>query len=146
MGLYLIFKRGVGSNIYFFDHRLLEFNNDYLQSKMDPKEAELIVHFVSYLVANHYSPNNITVLTLYSGQLFQIKQEMKKKRNLKGLIISTVDNYQGDENDIVILSLVRSNKQNNLGFLKASNRICVALSRAKKGILLFGIISKIFVG
>lgn len=45
-----------------------------------------------------------------------------------------MDNYQGEESRIVILSLVRSNRDGNIGFLAASNRICVALSRAKEGL------------
>lgn len=36
-----------------------------------------------------------------------------------------------EENDIIILSLVRSNEEGNIGFLKTDNRICVAVSRAK---------------
>ena len=52
--------------------------------------------------------------------------------------VTTVDNYQGEENDIIILSLVRSNHQNQIGFLKASNRVCVALSRARYGLFIFG--------
>lgn len=52
--------------------------------------------------------------------------------------VKTVDNYQGEENDIVLLSLVRSNNQDNIGFLKISNRICVALSRARLGMYIFG--------
>ena len=49
-----------------------------------------------------------------------------------------MDNYQGEENDIIILSLVRSNNENNIGFLKNSNRVCVALSRARQGLFIFG--------
>ena len=50
----------------------------------------------------------------------------------------TVDNYQGEENDIIILSLVRSNAKNNIGYLKISNRVNVGLSRAKHGMFIFG--------
>ena len=42
------------------------------------------------------------------------------------------------ENEIIILSLVRSNKENKIGFLKIPNRVNVALSRAKKGMYIFG--------
>jgi len=45
--------------------------------------------------------------------------------------VTVVDNFQGEENDIVLLSLVRSNDENKIGFLNTENRICVALSRAK---------------
>ena len=52
-----------------------------------------------------------------------------------------VDNFQGEENDIILLSLVRSNEERNIGFLQTENRVCVALSRAKKGFYCIGNIS-----
>jgi len=52
--------------------------------------------------------------------------------------VSSVDNFQGEENDIIILSLVRSNKENNIGFLKIANRVCVALSRARNAFYIIG--------
>ena len=52
--------------------------------------------------------------------------------------VVTVDSYQGEENTVVLLSLVRSNSQGTIGFLGVENRVCVALSRAKSGFYLFG--------
>ncbi|PAA46420.1 hypothetical protein BOX15_Mlig016543g4 [Macrostomum lignano] len=52
--------------------------------------------------------------------------------------IFTIDLYQGDENDIVIVSLVRSNPSNNIGFLKTLNRRCVAQSRARLVMVFIG--------
>jgi len=52
--------------------------------------------------------------------------------------IKVVDNYQGEESDIILLSLVRSNEEGIIGFLKDENRICVALSRAKYGLYIMG--------
>ena len=49
----------------------------------------------------------------------------------RGVRVTGVDNFQGEENEIIIRSLVRSNDENRIGFLKTDNRICVALSRAK---------------
>ncbi|KAA0200392.1 hypothetical protein HAZT_HAZT003234, partial [Hyalella azteca] len=54
------------------------------------------------------------------------------------MCVSTVDNYQGEENDIILLSMVRSNDSGNIGFLKIANRVCVALSRAKLGLFIIG--------
>ncbi|XP_014781926.1 NFX1-type zinc finger-containing protein 1 [Octopus bimaculoides] len=45
---------------------------------------------------------------------------------------------QREENDIILLSLVRSNEHNSIGYLKIDNRVCVALSRAKKGLYVIG--------
>ena len=50
----------------------------------------------------------------------------------------TVDNFQGEENDVILMSLVRSNNNNKIGFLSTDNRICVALSRAKQGFYCVG--------
>ena len=55
-----------------------------------------------------------------------------------GVRVTAVDNYQGEENDVIILSLVRSNEEESVGFLKTDNRVCVALSRAKNGLYAFG--------
>jgi len=57
---------------------------------------------------------------------------------LEDMKITVVDNYQGEESDIILLSLVRSNEKGNVGFLKTENRICVALSRAKYGLYIMG--------
>jgi len=56
---------------------------------------------------------------------------IQKTSLLKALKISTVDNFQGEEAKVVVVSLVRSNDQNKCGFLRTSNRINVLLSRAK---------------
>lgn len=52
--------------------------------------------------------------------------------------VHTVDGYQGEENDVILLSLVRSNTQQSIGFLDNKNRLVVALSRARRGLYLFG--------
>jgi superfamily I DNA and/or RNA helicase len=57
---------------------------------------------------------------------------------LKEVRIMVVDNFQGEENDIILLSLVRSNTEAKIGFLKTENRVCVALSRAKMGFYIIG--------
>lgn len=52
--------------------------------------------------------------------------------------IATIDNFQGEESDIIVISLVRSNNTGKIGFLKVQNRINVMLSRAKHGMFLIG--------
>ncbi|CAD7960254.1 unnamed protein product, partial [Amoebophrya sp. A25] len=52
--------------------------------------------------------------------------------------VSTIDNYQGEENHIVIISLVRSNEDNVIGFLKEPERLTVLLTRAQEGIVIIG--------
>src|SRR5271163_3673559 len=52
--------------------------------------------------------------------------------------VHSVDRFQGDENEKIVLSLVRWNKENKLGFSAIPNRICVALSRAQCGLYVIG--------
>ena len=59
----------------------------------------------------------------------------KEKKFFDGVRVTVVDNFQGEENDIILLSLVRSER---IGFLKIANRVCVALSRARKGFYIIG--------
>eukprot|EP00736_Rhodelphis_marinus_P010711 Rmarinus@m.13174 len=55
-----------------------------------------------------------------------------------GIRVSTIDNYQGEEANVVVASLVRSNKQRNIGFLCEPERVNVLLSRARHGMVLIG--------
>ncbi|KAI9653976.1 MAG: hypothetical protein M1821_006837 [Bathelium mastoideum] len=64
--------------------------------------------------------------------------ETSKTKLLNALRIATVDNFQGEEAKVVVISLVRSNPQNKCGFLKTSNRINVLLSRAQHGMYIIG--------
>lgn len=84
-----------------------------------------------------YEPSRITVLTMYSGQRLQLARLLPKGQ-YPGLRVAVVDNYQGEENDIVLLSLVRSNAAGVLGFVKTQNRVLVSLSRARLGLYVFG--------
>ena len=83
---------------------------------------------------NLYKNRNILILTSYNAQL----QKMKEMINHDNVDIRTIDSSQGMECDVVICSLVRSNKTNNIGFLKDKNRLCVALSRAKNILVIVG--------
>ena len=75
---------------------------------------------------------------MYTGQLIQLKNVLIPRDFFEGVRVCAVDNFQGEENDIILLSLVRSNEEGKIGFLRISNRVCVALSRAKKGFFCIG--------
>ena len=52
--------------------------------------------------------------------------------------VATVDNYQGEQADIIIISLVRSNKEGDIGFMSSNERVNVLLSRARHGQIIIG--------
>ncbi|KAL1606332.1 hypothetical protein SLS60_003734 [Paraconiothyrium brasiliense] len=128
-----------GVNSFFFTHEWPE-SRDNNQSAKNEQEAAMIVGFFDYLVLNGVDPAKITVLTFYNGQRKLLTSKLRRHQNLSGqpLKVVTVDSYQGEENDIVLLSLVRTSKNGSIGFLSVDNRVCVALSRARRGFYLFG--------
>ncbi|KAI0585805.1 Superfamily I DNA and RNA helicase and helicase subunits [Pyrenophora tritici-repentis] len=129
-----------GNNSFFFCHEWPE-SRDANMSAVNTMEAQMLVQFLNYLVLNGVDATKITVLTFYNGQRKHINRELRKLPDLRtvaGIQVVTVDSYQGEENDIVLLSLVRSNRNHSIGFLSSENRACVALSRAKRGFYIFG--------
>ncbi|KAL9044556.1 MAG: hypothetical protein Q9214_002315, partial [Letrouitia sp. 1 TL-2023] len=128
-----------GVNTYFFCHMWPE-DTDDLKSKINQNEAIIVVGFFDYLVQNGMKTQDITILTFYNGQRKLVLSGLRQHPNLQGKTfkVVTVDSYQGEENAIVLLSLVRSNRDGNIGFVEDANRVTVALSRAQRGFYIFG--------
>ncbi|XP_074776511.1 NFX1-type zinc finger-containing protein 1 [Athene noctua] len=129
--------KGVLSNLFFVEHDFPEQEIQEGKSHQNTHEARFVVELCKYFLCQDYLPSQITILTTYTGQLFCLRKLMPAK-TFAGVKVHVVDKYQGEENDIILLSLVRSNKEERTGFLQISNRICVALSRAKKGLYCIG--------
>jgi intron-binding protein aquarius len=102
-------------------------------------EAEFVIGFYMYLVLIGYSSEKITILTTYNGQKDLLRDIYKMKcsfnTRFKKVKITTVDKYQGQQNDIVILSLVRTR---GVGHVRDLRRLVVAMSRARLGLYVFG--------
>ncbi|PVD21342.1 hypothetical protein C0Q70_19515 [Pomacea canaliculata] len=131
--------RGVKQDVFLLHHEFGETRTNETSSKMNDHEADFCLCLCRYLLQQGYTTSQITILTGYSGQVFALKSRMKKEAEFyKGMRVTAVDNYQGEENDIIILSLVRSNEEGNVGFLGTDNRVCVALSRARDGLYAIG--------
>ncbi|XP_049446635.1 NFX1-type zinc finger-containing protein 1 isoform X2 [Epinephelus fuscoguttatus] len=129
--------KGLNTNLFFVEHSHPEEEIRDGKSHQNRHEAMFVVALCRYLLLQDYKPEQITILTTYTGQLFCLRKLMPASQ-FTGVRVHVVDKYQGEENDIVLLSLVRSNLQGKVGFLNISNRVCVALSRAKKGLYCIG--------
>ncbi|KAF9556582.1 hypothetical protein EC968_008163 [Mortierella alpina] len=131
--------RGMVDNLWFLTHdepdRVGQNN-----SHVNEHEVGIAVKLTIYLLQQGYDPSDITVLAMYAGQRNMILERLHRCQvpDADKVRVSTVDGFQGEENEIIILSLVRSNSNNSIGFLKTSNRVCVGLSRAKKGMYILG--------
>jgi len=116
-------------------------------------EADLIIRLLKQLAENldlmlslrssvKDGEPAIGVICMYGEQKRILRQKFKEVQwdeDFKALVkIDTVDSYQGKENRIIILSLTRSDKHQSPGFLRAPNRINVALSRAMDRLLIVG--------
>ena len=137
--------RGVKRNLYFINHNKEESSEDPdTKSYSNEHEAEFIACLCKYLLYHEYKRHQITVVTSYKSQEHKIRFKLGSKgiatnpSDGEYIRVATIDNYQGEENDIILLSLVRSNRKKSAGFLKESNRVCVALSRARHGLYCIG--------
>ncbi|KAF3015010.1 hypothetical protein E8E14_008395 [Neopestalotiopsis sp. 37M] len=117
-------------------------------SRQNEFEAQMVLGIVRYLAQQGYGTDKMVVLTPYLGQLRLLREILKQDNDpilndldsapllqaglltptvsrleKRPLRLSTIDNYQGEESDITIISLTRSNPQNEIGFMSAPERL-----------------------
>src|SRR6266404_322934 len=127
--------KGMSNDVYFYTHNYHEYKPGNSKSFVNYTEANFAVALAQHLIDQQgYQPSQITILSTYKSQVELINYKIRLAHLTDKVRVSTADGYQGEENDIIILSIVRSNNRNQIGFLKTNNRICVALSRAKHGL------------
>ncbi|XP_074942120.1 NFX1-type zinc finger-containing protein 1-like [Phalacrocorax aristotelis] len=129
--------KGVESSVFFIQHVGAEDLSGHTGSYSNRSEASFLVHLCKYLVEQGYGKGQLTILTPYRGQVATIWQ-LLARRDMAEVAVCTVDDFQGKESDIVLLSLVRSNPEGRIGFLRDRHRVCVAFSRARKGFYCVG--------
>jgi len=114
----------------------------------NPDEAVFVLKHLSKLVgqlAETYGPldfPSIAVISPYSQQIRTLKELMLSSSLLQiyaeSISINTIDSFQGQERDVVYLSLTRSNTDGVIGFLSDIRRMNVAMTRAKKKLVVIG--------
>ena len=149
-------------SMYFWDHEHKETKE---RSVTNESEAKMVVKLALYLIQQEYTPAQVTILGAYLGQVRMLRKLVKEaqtkypglfdkqpaaggqsrkkgdqaaEQKLASINVHTIDLYQGDENEVVIVSLVRSNDEGKSGFLTKLNRRCVSQSRAKSGLYFVG--------
>jgi len=105
------------------------------RSNMD--EAGVVIKILEGLLEpGDLQPEDIGIISPYSGQVRLIRDLVDDR--YEGLEIKTVDGYQGREKEIIVMSTVRSNDEGNVGFLSDARRLNVAMTRAKRGLIVIG--------
>ncbi|OUJ19290.1 Superfamily I DNA/RNA helicase [Methanonatronarchaeum thermophilum] len=104
-------------------------------SRQNKGEARITRKTIERLIDMDIEPSEIGVITPYDAQVDQLRQELP---DIKGLEIKTVDGFQGREKEVIVVSLVRSNPEQEIGFLRDLRRLNVAITRAKRKLILIG--------
>ncbi|KAL4999120.1 P-loop containing nucleoside triphosphate hydrolase protein [Aspergillus recurvatus] len=112
-------------------------------SYLNRTEAANVEKIVTRFFKAGVQPKDIGIITPYEGQRSYIVSSMQatgtfKKEHYKEIEVASVDAFQGREKDFIILSCVRSNDHQGIGFLSDPRRLNVALTRAKYGLVILG--------
>ncbi|GAA5960581.1 hypothetical protein JCM8115_003232 [Rhodotorula mucilaginosa] len=112
-------------------------------SFLNRTEASNVEKIVTRFFKAGVMPSQIGIITPYEGQRSYIVSYMQangslKKELYKEIEVASVDAFQGREKDYIIMSCVRSNEHQGIGFLNDPRRLNVALTRAKYGLVILG--------
>jgi hypothetical protein len=116
-------------------------------STSNPEEAAFLVNYLRHYqnectLAAAYTENlSIGIIAPYKEQLEAIRQAIHEEGSFpfKGqLSVNTVDSFQGQERDIILISMTRSNPDSRIGFLSEIRRMNVAMTRARKKLVIIG--------
>jgi intron-binding protein aquarius len=131
-----------------YDYQFIDVPDYQEQGEREPSphfiqnlgEAEYAVALFQYMRLLGYPGRSISILATYAGQKALIRDVLDhrcKGNRLFGLprIVTTVDKYQGEQNDYIVLSLTRTR---GVGYLRDVRRLTVALSRARLGLYILG--------
>ena len=117
-------------------------------SVTNPEEATFLLRHLSNLITslNGINPGadlpSIGVISPYKQQIEILKEQLLQlpvlAEHLSRIAVNTIDSFQGQERDIIYISLTRSNSENIIGFLSDIRRMNVAMTRAKKKLVIIG--------
>ncbi|GAB4028189.1 AAA domain-containing protein [Spirosoma koreense] len=117
-------------------------------SSTNPEEAALLMKHLTQLVTDlstRYTPQafpTIAIISPYKQQVSLLKELLTHSPDLliygPKISVNTIDSFQGQERDIVYISMVRSNTEGDIGFLSDIRRMNVAMTRARKKLIIVG--------
>ncbi|KAK2873634.1 hypothetical protein FQN49_002223 [Arthroderma sp. PD_2] len=107
-----------------------------VESKCNDMEAAVVARHVETLVSAGVRPDDIAVITPYNAQVALLSQLLKEK--YPTLELGSVDGFQGREKEAIVVSLVRSNPDHEVGFLGEKRRLNVAMTRPRRHLCICG--------
>ncbi|KAJ3216818.1 hypothetical protein HDU67_008904 [Dinochytrium kinnereticum] len=134
---------GILPHVFFWTHFGKQQKARKGLSRINDQEATMVCALAKYLHSNGVPKACMTILTPYKGQLMEIREKLKPLKlfdfapGSDNIGLSTVDRFQGDENDVIIISMVLD-ENSRTEFVKLVNRMIVLLSRARLGLFIIG--------
>lgn len=110
-------------------------------SKRNPQEAAFVLKKVAELFEAGVEANAIGVIAPYAAQVRLLRDSASRQmpRGMwSNVEIDTIDGFQGREKEVIVISLVRSNATHEIGFLNDRRRMNVALTRARRKLIVVG--------
>ncbi|EDV26532.1 uncharacterized protein TRIADDRAFT_54641 [Trichoplax adhaerens] len=112
-------------------------------SYLNRSEAESVEKIITCFLRTGIKPEQIGVITPYESQRAYVVTLMKTRGSMQDDLyqkveVASVDAFQGREKDYIILSCVRSNEYQGIGFLNDPRRLNVSITRAKNGLIIIG--------
>ena len=107
--------------------------NELLDSRENEGEARVAMKIWEDLAAAGVQPRQAAIITPYNAQA-----KLLRTMAPRGLEINSVDGFQGREKEVILVSLVRSNEKGEIGFLSDTRRMNVALTRARRCLVVIG--------
>ncbi len=101
-------------------------------------EVRVAAHVVRLLDERCPRELSMAVIAMYAEQVERLRQALGRRKFKRSVKIDTVNSFEGREEDLVIISLVRSNERGRIGFLRVPNRLNVAVSRARRLVACIG--------
>jgi hypothetical protein len=101
-------------------------------------EVRVAAHVVRLLDERCSRDLSMAVIAMYAEQVERLRQALGRRKFKRSVKIDTVDSFEGREEDLVVISLVRSNERGRIGFLRVPNRLNVAVSRARRLVACIG--------
>ena len=108
------------------------------ESRLNRQEASLAIRKIQELLQAGVAPQQLAVICPYAAQARWLQSLALVENIPPSLEIDTVDGFQGREKEAVIITLVRSNPRGEIGFLSDIRRMNVALTRARRKLIVIG--------
>src|SRR3990167_4271041 len=109
-----------------------------MDRELNPVDARIVGRMVQDLIRIRVQPEDIGVICAYKRQIRLVSEQIKQFTTSNALTVATIDSFQGAERDVIIISTSRSNDDMGIGFLRDERRINVAITRARKLVILVG--------